>query len=79
MSENKRLIDMGALWLRKSKSGKTYMSGKFGNTSIQVFKNEKKTADNQPDYRITMEVEVNEAPNSNTSQAESGKNDDVPF
>ena len=46
---------IGALWLKKAKTGTTYMSGVIEKDGkkirIVVFKNNKEK-DNQPDYRI---------------------------
>jgi uncharacterized protein (DUF736 family) len=50
---------IGALWVKTSKNGKKFMSGKVevdGKTvNIVVFKNEK-TSEKQPDYRILESV-----------------------
>ena len=49
---------IGALWVRKSKDGRTYMSGLIkdmhGEIQIAVFKNDKKEKENQPDYNIVL-------------------------
>jgi uncharacterized protein (DUF736 family) len=49
---------IGALWLRKTNDGKTYMSGILNDLSadisIAVFKNDRKEKDNQPDYNIVL-------------------------
>jgi len=54
---------IGALWINEGKGGK-FMAGKITiddvTTSIIVFKNDYKKADNHPDYRIftsTKQVE----------------------
>ena len=51
--ENK---NMGALWSKTSDKGKKYMSGIIEIDGVKhqvvVFKNDHKTADNHPDYKI---------------------------
>jgi len=50
--------DYGALWLKKSKDGKKYMSGVVGfkgeQVQIVVFKNTYKDTENKPDYKIYL-------------------------
>lgn len=54
-------MNIGALWLKESQDGKKYFSGKIEfpgmAINIAVFKNENKTADNQPDYNIVWNPE----------------------
>ncbi len=49
---------IGALWVRKTKEGKTYLSGILetlaGDVGIVAFQNDKKTKDNQPDYNLCI-------------------------
>lgn len=49
---------IGALWLRKSKDGMTFLSGTLedlrGTIQIAVFKNDRKEKENQPDYQIVL-------------------------
>lgn len=49
---------IGALWVRKSKDGKVYMSGIIqdlrGDIRIAVFKNDRKEKENHPDYTIVL-------------------------
>ena len=50
--------DIGALWVRESKAGDTYFSGKIDGRRIVVFRNRYKEAgDKQPDWRIFLEEE----------------------
>lgn len=51
------LRSLGALWIKEAKSGKKYLSGKFNDINISVFKNEKKEKENQPDYTIAVDTE----------------------
>jgi len=54
--EEKKQQSIGALWIKKSKSDLTYLSGLIEvggkKTQIVVFKNTMKEEDKQPDYRI---------------------------
>jgi uncharacterized protein (DUF736 family) len=47
---------IGALWIKEAKNGRKYMSGvvEHGGEKINivVFKNDRKTQPNQPDYKI---------------------------
>ena len=47
-------------WLRTSKSGKSFLSGSILGVPVNVFKNERKTSDKAPDYRIVMFTEATE-------------------
>jgi uncharacterized protein (DUF736 family) len=45
--------ELGALWLKTSANGKKYMSGTIeGVGAVVIFKNERKTSDKAPDYRV---------------------------
>lgn len=73
--------DMGALWLKTSKSGDKFFSGtveingeKHG---IVIFKNNYKQKENQPDYRIFPQRERGESPQ--VSAAREVFQDDIPF
>lgn len=50
--------ELGAIWKRKSKKGDTYLSGilnmPWGKMKIVCFLNDKKTKDNQPDFRMFL-------------------------
>ena len=70
---------IGALWIRKSQDGKTFLSGVIqdlsGDINIAVFKNDRKEADNQPDYNIVLSEKSKSAP-----QVEGGPGpDEIPF
>lgn len=50
-------MNLGVLWKNKTRDGKEFLAGNIevfphGTISIAVFKNEYKTKDNQPDYKI---------------------------
>jgi uncharacterized protein (DUF736 family) len=56
------IIDAGALWKKTDKKGTSYLSGdiKVSETqkvSVLIYKNDKKTAEKQPDYRVFTLVE----------------------
>lgn len=52
MSEQKKNEDeLGALWEKTSARG-TYFTGTIGDQKVVVFKNDRKTKENQPDWRI---------------------------
>ena len=56
-SNKQQSEELGALWKRTSKGGMQYLAGHVigsdGKTrKVVVFRNDKKTADNQPDYRM---------------------------
>ena len=67
------------MWIRKSQDGKTFLSGVIqdlsGDINIAVFKNDRKEADNQPDYNIVLSEKSKSAP-----QVEGGPGpDEIPF
>lgn len=43
--------EIGALWLKESAKGK-YLSGTINGERVVVFKNEKKSNEKAPDYRV---------------------------
>lgn len=72
---------IGALWVRKSKTGMTYMSGVIkdmhGEIQIAVFKNEKKQAGTkQPDYNIVLS---GNRPKQKVAEAPPASGEDLPF
>lgn len=46
------LEKLGALWLKTSKNGVKFMSGKIGEQRVVVFKVKEKRSDKHPDYEI---------------------------
>jgi len=52
--------NIGALWNKTAKSGLVYQSGVLqtlaGDVYITVYTNDKKTADNQPDFNIVLNL-----------------------
>jgi uncharacterized protein (DUF736 family) len=70
---------IGALWLRQSQDGKQFLSGVIqdlsGDINIAVFKNDRKEAENQPDYNIVLSEKPKPAP-----QVEGAPGpDEIPF
>ena len=51
---------IGAFWIRISKAGNKFLSGCILGVPVNVFKNERKTSDKAPDYRIVMFTEATE-------------------
>ena len=75
-------LKIGALWLKKTQDGKTYMSGNIQypgtEMSFAVFKNEDKQSENQPDYNIVWSPERKN--NNNQSQENNSNGDNgAPF
>jgi uncharacterized protein (DUF736 family) len=54
IQEVKMLVEIGALFVKKSKDGNDFLVGKLGNANIFVFKNKHKTNDTQPEYKICI-------------------------
>tara|TARA_R100001086_G_scaffold249913_1_gene191792 strand:- start:1698 stop:1946 length:249 start_codon:yes stop_codon:yes gene_type:complete len=45
--------ELGALWIKTSKAGAVFMSGKIGDQEVVIFRNDKKVeGSNQPDWRV---------------------------
>jgi uncharacterized protein (DUF736 family) len=45
-------VKLMGLWKNKSRDGKQYFMGKLGRVKVLVFPNERKQAENQPDYNV---------------------------
>ena len=52
---------LSGLWLKDGKKGK-FMSGKLDDAPIFIFKNDRKQADNDPDYYQFKAVDDDEQP-----------------
>lgn len=48
------MINATGLWLHEKQDGTTYMSGTLGGVRVLIFKNEHKTEDKHPDYRLVF-------------------------
>jgi uncharacterized protein (DUF736 family) len=81
-------MKIGALWLKKTKDGKSYMSGVIEypgeKLNFAVFRNENKQNDNHPDYEIVWNPPQQN--NSNNGNGFGGPaplppnfNDGIPF
>jgi uncharacterized protein (DUF736 family) len=86
--QSKKKREIGAVWLRKSKQGNSYLSGSIKNGEaseeirIVIFKNSyKEEGSNQPDYRIYLdEVTTEKVSNKETtSSASIPEESDIPF
>ena len=75
--------DIGALWQKVSKQGKTYLSGTINGQRVVVFKNERKQdGERTPDWRIYPETPRDDASAlvaQPTGQTSSMRADDIPF
>lgn len=80
MEEKKEslLIEVGALWEGTTKAGDTKFTGKFGSAKMLMLKNNFKTKDNQPDYKLFVApYEKKEEKVESISQVD--ENESVPF
>ncbi len=56
------LIFVTGLWINKSKSGNTYMSGGFGfGGRVFIFRNKSKQRDSDPDYVLKIGAKADRA------------------
>ena len=88
---SKKKEEQGALWVRKSKQGNSFLSGSIKTESgeelkVVVFKNSyKQEGSNQPDYRVYLDESTPVDANKATTKAstpnlpEVAENDDIPF
>ena len=84
-----RDLEIGALWLKKSKAGADFLSGYFLNekkekVNIVVFKNNfKKPGEQSPDYRAYLSENKMQQPTSTVQVAEDTSEkdsaDEIPF
>lgn len=94
-NEKQKLQEAGAFWVRKSKSGNSFLSGSFKTQSgeevkVILFKNSYKTeGSNQPDYRAYFDTNTQngtaQAAPKKTTSSESKKEvasqvtEEIPF
>ncbi len=64
---------IGGLYIKKSKEGNTYLSGKIREEKVLVFKNKNKKTDKHPDYVVMLPSE------KEPGQEGQDQGDDVPF
>jgi len=83
-----RDLEIGALWLKKSKAGADFLSGYFLNekkekVNIVVFKNNfKKPGEQSPDYRAYLSENKMQQPVKSeelTENSEKETSDEIPF
>ena len=78
-------MKIGALWLKKTKEGRSYMSGviEFPGVKIPfaVFKNEEKQQENHPDYNVIWNPpqEQSQKPTAAATNDRGRFDDDIPF
>jgi hypothetical protein len=92
-NEKPKLEEAGAFWIKTSKTGTQFLTGKVKSKSgeeisVMVFKNKYKTeGSNQPDYRIYFDngpqkIKAEEKPENqkaSTSKVETVKTEEIPF
>lgn len=89
-NEKTKLEEAGAFWIKKSKTGNQFLTGKIKSKSgeeisVIVFKNKYKTeGSNQPDYRIYFDngpskTQAQASGASLPSQNKEVKTEDIPF
>jgi len=49
-NNGKQMVNIGGLWVNKSKSGEIYLSGYLNGAKLLIFKNNFKKDEKQPDY-----------------------------
>lgn len=49
-NEQKTMVNIGGLWVNKSRAGEIYLSGYLNGARLVIFKNNFKEQDKQPDY-----------------------------
>jgi hypothetical protein len=76
VNESKNLEKLGALWIKKSKKGNTFLSGVFGEQRVVIFKVREKRKDNAPDYEI---FKSEPAPAARPAPKPIITDDDLPF
>jgi hypothetical protein len=85
-----RELETGALWLKKSKAGNSFLSGYIldenkNKVNIVLFKNNyKKAGESSPDYRIYLSEQQGTKEKVSTSTQNESENsdagsDDIPF
>lgn len=58
---------IGGLYIKKSKKGETFLSGKIRNEKVLVFKNKRKESERHPDYVVMI---PSDAPMDDNAQDE---------
>lgn len=73
--------ELGALWIKISKTGAVYMSGKVGDQEVVIFRNDKKVeGSNQPDWRVLKSKPRDNTPVKTDNPFAAGTPDeDAPF
>lgn len=74
MNEKKPMIELTGLWEKRDKNGNTFFVGSLGGTSVMIFKNNKKSKDSQPDWRVYLSEREFEK-----KSQEQSSDDELPF
>lgn len=53
-SEKKVMVNIGGLWVNKTKDGEVYLSGYLNGARLLIFKNKFKDSENKPDYIMNV-------------------------
>lgn len=72
--QNNGLIRIGGLWLNHNRHGEPYWAGSFGMARILVFKANKRSGSNDPDYVICIGERLQQA-----GAADESDTGDIPF
>lgn len=72
MSENNQnMVNIGGLWVNKSKNGEFYFSGYMNGAKLLIFKNQFKEKDSQPDYVMYVTKADKQAEKTSANEFES--------
>jgi hypothetical protein len=74
MEQQRKQLELCALCEKKDKNGNTFFAGHMGGNTVMVFKNTRKTKENQPDYRVVLVEREREAIPKQLKE-----DDDLPF
>ena len=78
-TEQNAMVRIGGLWLNKSQSGVSYMSGTFGTAKLLVFRNTRKEeGSSAPDYNLYI-AEKREDKSTSPSSDTGPTGDTIPF
>ena len=74
------LLNVTGLWMNKTKSGETYMSGSLGNVNVLIFKNKNKKTEKHPDYTLMFgPKQKRKAPTTDPYSPAPEADSEVPF
>lgn len=77
------MIQIGGLWKKRGKDGKSYLSGTFGSANLMIFENKFKKNDRHPDYVLCLAEKTRNGRGSDRGQSgeqtPASGGDDIPF